>query len=160
MPGEAQNIQADLLKESHATTRAKVEGVDPEIQVYENPDWRIRDVLGHIATWDREVTKSLQAYRVGEEYAISDLEYDDYNERAVLEQKKLTIQQLLMEWEEAREGFIEAVQNVPQDKFDGDLLYPWEDERGSIHQLVAYMVEHDEEHREEIMSAIKASQVD
>jgi uncharacterized damage-inducible protein DinB len=160
MSNREQKKLTDLLKESHSATHALVEGVDPEIRVYKEQDWRIRDILGHIATWDREVTKSLNAFRLGEEYFIPDLEEDEFNERAVLERKKLTYQQVLMEWEEAREDFIEAIQRIPLDQFQGNLLYPWGDERGSIQELVAYMVEHDEEHRDEMKEAILASKVE
>lgn len=150
----------DLLKESHSATRSLAEGVDPEIQVYKKPDWRIRDIIGHIATWDREVTKSLDAFRLGEEYFIPDLEEDDFNEQAVSERKTLSYQQVYMEWEKAREAFIEVIQKIPLEQFLGELLYPWGDERGSIQKLVEYMVEHDEEHRDEIKEAIKSSKVE
>ena len=160
MPSRVQKKQTDLLKESHSVTRALLDGVDPEIRVYKKPDWRIRDVIGHIATWDREVTKSLNAFRLGEEYSISDLEEDDFNEQAVLEQNKLNFQQVYLEWEKAREDFIEAVQKIPLDQFQGDLLYPWGDDRGSISKLVEIMVEHDEEHRDEIKRAIRALKAD
>ena len=49
-----------------------------------------------------------------------------------------------------------AVQEITFDKFPGDLLYPWGDERGSIAQLVEYMAEHDIEHRDDIVEAITA----
>jgi uncharacterized damage-inducible protein DinB len=160
MSSRVQNNLTDLLKESHSATRTLLEGVDPEIRVYKNTDWRIRDIIGHIATWDREVTKSLNAFRLGEEYFIPDLEEDEFNEQAVLERKKMTYQQILVEWEKAREDFIEAIQKIPLEQFQGEMLYPWGDERGSIQVLVEYMVEHDEEHRAEMKEAIKATKVD
>ena len=59
-----------LLTESHSAARATIEGFDPEWRVYTDPGWRIRDIIGHIATWDRQVSKSLQAFRTGKEYSI------------------------------------------------------------------------------------------
>ena len=150
----------DLLTESQSANRAIVQGIDSELQVYKDPDWRVRDILGHLATWDRQVTRSLQAYQSGTEYAIPDLDEDesDFNQQAVLEQRALTTQQVLEECDQAREDFKKSVEDIPLEKFPGDLLYPWGDERGSIAKLVEYMVEHDAEHRDEIMSAIQASQ--
>jgi hypothetical protein len=149
----------DLLNDSQSATLAIVHSVDLEMQVYKDPDWRVRDILGHLATWDREVVKSLRAYQKGSEYSIPDLGADesDFNQQAVLEQRALTTQQVLAECDQARQDFKIAVEDMPLEKFSGELLYPWGDERGSIAKLVEYMVEHDAEHRDEIVSAAESS---
>ena len=149
------------LTEVHAAIKKTLEGIDLELRVYEDTDWRIRDILGHIATWDREVTKSLRALLTESEYVIPDLgEYEtDFNEQAVVEQRKLSTQHIIADWEQARENFKSALSDIPVDEFPGDLLYPWGDERGSIARLVGYMIDHDEEHGIEILKAIQ-SQMD
>ncbi len=149
----------DRLAESHYAIQNTLERVDLELRVYSDADWRIRDILGHLATWDREVAKSLSTFLVGSEYAIPIMEGDetDFNEQAVLEQRELSTQQILEEWKGAREDFEAAISDVSADRFPGDLLYPWGDERGSIPQLVEYMIEHDEEHRNEIMKVLQAT---
>ena len=147
----------DLLTETHSATRAVLEGIDLEMGVYKDGDWRIRDVLGHVATWDRETAKSLRAYMKGSEYIIPNLEEDDFNQKAVLEQRKLTTEDILTEWEQAHEDLKSAVEEIPLDKFPGDFRYPWGDERGSITQLVDYFIEHDAEHRDEIEKAVQAN---
>jgi hypothetical protein len=155
------SMKDDLLKkltDSHSATRALLMGVDLEIRVYTDTDWRIRDILGHIATWDRQVAKSLRAFNAGTEYSIPDFDDEnEFNEQAVLEQRQLSTQQIQVEWEQARDDFKEAIHEIPSDQFPGDLLYPWGDERGSIAQLIEYMIEHDDEHRDEIVRAITAS---
>jgi len=150
----------DLLSESQSVTLAALEGVDPEMRIYAESDWTIRDIIGHLATWDRQVTKSLRAYQEGSEYAIPDMGEgeDDFNQQAVKQQRALTAQQVFAEWDQARVNFKAAVQEIPLEQFPGDLLYPWGDEHGSIPKLVMYMVEHDAEHREEIVKAIQESQ--
>ena len=149
-----------LLTESHSATRATIEGIDPDWRVYTATGWRIRDIIGHIATWDRQVTKSLIAFKAGKEYSIQELDEDAFNQQEVLEGRKMTTQQVLKEWEQARKDFIEAVQEISLDRFPGDLLYPWGDERGSIAGLVEYMTDHDAEHRDEIVKAIQTSDED
>jgi len=150
----------DLLSESQSVTLAALEGVDLEMRIYAESDWTIRDIIGHLATWDGQVTKSIRAFREGSEYAIPDMGEgeDDFNQQAVIEQRALTAQQVFAEWDQARVNFKAAVQEIPLEQFPGDLLYPWGDERGSIATLVDYMVEHDVEHREEIVTAIQESQ--
>jgi len=146
----------DLLTDTHSASRMVIEGIDLETRIYSESGWRIRDILGHIAGWDRQAAKSLRAFRDGEEYAISDLEENAYNEAMVQEQQNWTTEQVITEWNEAREDFKLAVEEIELDKFPGDLLYPWGDERGSVAQLVEYMAEHDVEHRDEISVTIKA----
>ena len=150
----------DLLSESQSVTLSALQGIDPEILIYAESDWTIKDIIGHLATWDRQSAKSIRAYREGSEYSIPDLGEgeDDFNQQAVMEQRKLTAQQVLADWDLARADFKAAVQEIPLELFPGDLLYPWGDERGGIAKLVRYMVEHDSEHREEIVKAIQESQ--
>ena len=144
----------ELLTESHSAFRATIEGIDLETRVYTETSWRIRDIIGHIATWDHEVTKSLRAFQAGSEYAITNLEEDAFNEQSVKAKQKLTSQQVYVEWEQAREDFKDVLKEIPSDLFPGDLLYPWGDERGSIAKFVEFMIDHDAEHRDEIVKAM------
>jgi hypothetical protein len=144
----------ESLAESHSGFRAAIEGLDPERRVYQDSDWRIRDIIGHVATWDRQVEKSFRAYQAGTEYAIIDLEEDDFNERSVEAQRSLTSQQVFQEWEQVCDDLIDALEEIPLDLFPGDLLFPWGDERGSIAQLVEFLTGHDTEHRDEIVKTI------
>ena len=149
----------DRLAETHSAIHRLIEGIDLELRVYSESGWRVRDILGHIATWDREVTRSLHAFLTESEYVIPDLDDDetDFNEKAVTEQRTLSINQIVEEWKQAREDFKTAIKEIPTEKFPGDLLYPWGNERGSITRLVEYMIEHDEEHRGEIGKALGTS---
>jgi hypothetical protein len=147
----------ELLTQTHTSTRAFLEGIDLTRPVYPDSKWRIRDIIGHIATWDRQSAKSLRAYRVGKEYAIPNLDENDFNEQTVLEQQEMSTQQIFEEWELAREDFKLAVEEIPLDRFPGDLLYPWGDESGTIANLVKMMTDHDVEHRGEIVTAIQSA---
>jgi uncharacterized damage-inducible protein DinB len=156
------NYLLDRLVETHSALRIILEGVDLDLQVYADTDWRIRDILGHIATWDREVTKSLRGFLTEIEYVIPDLGEDetDFNQQAVSKQRELSAHQIVAEWGQAREDFKAALSDIPTDQFPGDLLYPWGDERGSIAKLVEYMIEHDEEHRGQIVKVLQAPQTE
>ena len=146
----------ELLSHTHAATQVLLAEIDLETQVYPDSDWKVRDILGHIATWDRQVAKSLQAYAAGSEYFIPNHDEDAFNRQDILRQQAYSSRQILSEWEEAREIFKEAVRGVPDEQFPGDLMYPWGDERGTIAALVKYMVEHDEEHHAEILKAVRS----
>ena len=148
----------DKLTETHIDIQSLIEGVDLDLKVYSEADWRIRDLLGHIATWDREITRSLKAFMDESEYLTPDLDEEetDFNQRAIEEQRSLSTEQIVTEWKQARVEFKEAISAIPEDRFPGDLLYPWGDERGDIARLVEYMIEHDEEHRDEIAGILQS----
>ncbi len=148
----------ELLAQTHSVTRATLEGIDLDLRVYSDAGWRIRDIIGHIATWDRQVAKSLRAYRIGQEYAIAEFNEDTFNQEDVLSQGESTNQEVFDEWEQARDDFKAAVKDLPLEQFPGDLLYPWGDERGTIAHLVEMMAEHDVEHSDEIVKAIQVKE--
>ena len=155
MTAEDKKHLLKLLTESHSDLSAAIEGIDPQRRIHPDTGWRIRDIIGHVATWDHQVTKSLRAYQAGTEYAISNLEEHDFNEQSVEEQRALTAQQIYVEWEQAYEDVKDALREITLELFPGDLLYPWGDERGSIAQLVEFMTDHNSEHREEIVKAMQ-----
>jgi len=157
MESSDKNYLLDRLTETHAAIQIILVGVDLELRVYSDSDWRIRDILGHIATRDREIAKSMRAFLTESEYVISDLDDDEsgFNAKAVMNQRTLSSQQIVAEWEDARDDLKAVIRDIPEDWFPGNLIFPWGDEHGSIKQLVEYFIQHDEEHKDEILKAIK-----
>jgi len=149
----------NLFVESHFAAKEAVNAADPEMKIYSsdnsNTEWRVRDIVAHITTWDSVVAKSLLGYGDGTVYLIPNLDKNEdlFNLQAVLEQRELTPQQLYAQWEDSHDEFKTAVQAIPDDQFPGDLLYPGGDERGTIADLVKYMTDHALEHRDEIVGA-------
>ena len=145
------------LSDSHTELEQALEGLDLELVIHPDTGWCIRDILGHIATWDRVLIHSIQTFLEGSEYVIPGMVGDetDYNTQKVAEQKKLSSLEILKEWNQAREDFITIVQQIPTDKFFDELAFPWGDERGSLSVMIEYMIEHNGEHQNEIMEALK-----
>jgi len=144
------------LSETHTALKETVEGIDLELVIYEGVQWRIRDLLGHIAIWDRVVSKAIKAYLEGSEYVIPNMEGDesDFNTQMVLELKDLPTAEIYQEWNLAREDFKKAVDDIPADQFSANLNFPWGDERGSVSLMINYMIEHNEEHQHEITEVL------
>lgn len=150
----------DVLIGTHAATQESLKGIDLQMHVHSNLEWRVRDILGHCATWDKEVAKSLDAFRMGGKYTIPGFEEDVFNEGSVRDQHQLTDDQILGVWEQNHEDLKTAINELAPDQFPGDLLYPWGDERGTINSLVKYMIDHEVEHRNEILKALEESKTD
>lgn len=152
MSGTDKQKLLEFLTKVHLATHKTLEEVDLDTLVHTDSGWRIRDIIGHVATWHQNVAIAVNEYRAGSEYLVPDLDEEEveYNEQAVSEQRKLSTPQLIAEWEQAYDELKKAIQDMPEDRFPGDILFPWGDERGSIKELVDYMIEHEIEHREEI----------
>lgn len=156
MTDAVQEKLVNSLLTSHSNTQNTIRGVDLEIVVYQDPPWQIRDVLWHIAIWDRQVTQSIRAFTDGSEYSIPGYEEDNFNNDMYYEGTKLTIEKLLEECDQARFGLRDAVKDLPVEKYSSDFLYPWGDESGDITRLVNDIVEHDEEHLAEIEAVLSS----
>jgi hypothetical protein len=147
------------LSDSHTELVEAVKGLDLDTIIHDDTDWRIRDILGHIATWDRVLVHAIQSYLDGSEYVIPGMVGDetDYNAEKVVEQRNLSVSEMLLEWNQAREDFFDIVGKIPAEKFFDELAFPWGDEMGSLTLMIEYMIEHNGEHQEEIMQAIKGT---
>lgn len=145
----------EMLDNSQNELRAMIKGVNLEMSAQEDGSWQIRDVIAHLAVWDQEVVKSIIAFKEGKEYYIPHFNEDAYNSKATLKMRGLNNQEVVDEWEQAREDFVTVVGELSVEQLTGEMLYPWGDERGDVTLLVKYMCEHDEEHGIEIQDAIK-----
>ena len=54
------------LSKVHLATRTTLKKVELEMTVHKDSGWSVRDILGHIATWNLEVAKSINAYQAGD----------------------------------------------------------------------------------------------
>ncbi len=82
--------------------------------------WSIRDMIGHVATWDRELVKVVDRYiSSGEKINYGDDEaVDKYNEAEVLRQQGLTLNQLWDEVHQCHRQLVEFLHNLSEEPFD------------------------------------------
>lgn len=145
------------LSDTHFALKAAIVDLDLDLVIHPETDWRIRDILGHIATWDRVLIEAIDSFLAGSEYVIIGMDgvEDDFNNQKVKEQRSLTSSEIFQEWEKARLDFIAVVERIPAERFSDELAYPWGDERGTVTVMIEYMIDHNGEHQEEIQNALK-----
>ena len=141
----------ELIRTTYTGLFKQLEGVDLERVIYEESGWRGRELLSHMAAWNRVVATTLAHFSRGQDYLIPDFAEDQFNQRTALEHKDLPVEAVMAHWKHSVEVLTSAIENIPAENFPGDLLYPWGDERGDINQLVKYFIEHDQEHIAEIL---------
>ena len=136
------------LDEARETMRAVVAQIDPRREIY--PGWTLKHVLAHIAGWDDATSASLQAHMGGEEPGTpATLGIDHYNAESVATREPLSYEQIVREWELARQQVKDLLRQMPEEKFDELLLSAW-GRTGTIAQLIDVFVRHEIEHAEEI----------
>ena len=145
------------LAQTHDDLEKSIKGLDLELVIHPETGWMIRDILGHIAIWDRILIRAINTFLSGSEYIIPGMVGDetDFNEAQVKAQKKFSSDHIYQEWIQARKDFIEAVDNIPAGRFTDELAFPWGDESGSLKLMIEYMIEHNGEHQQEIQDALK-----
>ncbi len=138
------------LDKAREKLRAVLVDIDTQMEVY--PDWTIKHVLAHIAGWDDATIASLRAHAVGDEPGTPAVRgIDFYNAQSVATREALTYDQIVREWEHTREQLKAVINEMPSEKFEQPLIFPW-GQSGTIAQVVAIFAHHEEEHAEEIQA--------
>jgi hypothetical protein len=147
---ETRSLMLRLLEVTQRKTRLALAGIDPERVVFnDNPAWRVRDVVGHIGVWNGEATNSLRVYAEGGEYHCvdSEMQYDEYNASAVEKRRAWSVDQVWAEYEASYNELKLLVETMPDENWNIDMLYPW-NERGTVRKLIEIMMKHEVEHQE------------
>jgi hypothetical protein len=142
------------LEDARARNVAAIESIDPELVIYGESGWRVKDLVAHVAVWENEVVTSIEAYNEQREYSIPGFTSDDdYNAEAFRQHRALPNEQVEAMWEAARERFENAIRAIPDDRFDGQIMCPWKKYSG-IDGLVRDMVHHEAHHINDILSKV------
>ena len=139
------------LDEARAELWTVLADLDAGTEIY--PNWTVKELLAHLTGWDEAVTSSLRAHAGGEEPAApATLGIDFYNAQSVETRESLSYEQIHQECELAREQLKAAIHELPPEKFQEPLLFPW-GPTGTVRQLIRVFVHHDKEHAEEIQAS-------
>jgi hypothetical protein len=142
---EARRSLLTLLEETRRSTGELLARLDPELEVHHDERaWRVRDVVGHLGVWNVEAARSLQAYANGGEYICvpSRGQYYDYNGPAADERRTWTMPQVWAEYELAHEQLRQIVASMPPERWDGEMVFPW-NERGTVERFIRIMMKHE-----------------
>lgn len=138
--------------------RTVVDSLDPKDEVY--PGWKIKQVMAHITGWDEASIDSIKAFAGGGESAITAYKgINEYNADSVETRQDLSEEQTRREWEVARIELKAALLNIPNARFDEEILFPW-GYRASLETLVTVLIEHERDHANEIRDQRLAGSAD
>ena len=84
--------------------------------------WSVKDIIGHITTWERELIDSVEAFLVREDPEA--LKYsrhpsiDERNERSVREKAPTPLSKLTGDLKSTHEDMVALLNGLPEDTFD------------------------------------------
>jgi hypothetical protein len=142
---ETRQRMLSLLETTRCETRSLLSKLNPDLIIHtDERAWRVRDIIGHLGVWNGEAVRSLKAYADGGEYYClpTEAEYYDYNGPAADERRAWTIDQVWAEYETAHEQLLQIVAALPDEKWDGEMLYPW-NARGTVEYFIRVMMAHE-----------------
>lgn len=143
-----------LLDDARQDTLAILKQVDPEQVVHLRSQWRVKDVVGHIALWEEEALTALLALRDGRIYTIADfVSFDAYNEVDYRRRRDQPFTSILDDLRTVRARLKATLWAVPPERFSGIMRYPWPWE-GTLGELIETMAAHEREHAREIAAAV------
>jgi len=137
-----------LIDEGRAEMESALADFDQNKNIY--PTWTVKDVISHLVGWYDAVIASLKAHNAGDIPATpATLGIDHYNASTVSERQRLPYEQIYKEWELSLEQIKQAILEMPAERFDVEMVYPW-GPRGSVSQLVKIFAYHEMEHATDI----------
>jgi uncharacterized protein (TIGR03083 family) len=137
------------LDTARATLQELLDKIPPETEIY--PGWTLRHFYAHLTGWDDAVTAALRAHAAGQTPATPAVKgVDAYNAESVATRSTLDYARIVREWHLAREELNAALRDLPLEKLDEVVLYPW-GPTGSVEKMVGVLIWHEgEEHADEL----------
>jgi hypothetical protein len=133
---------------------ATLSELDPEVMVYADSGWKVKDIIAHLVAWDEPTVKCFQAYAEGGEYSIigyqdvEDFNWSEYDKRYAL-----PYTEIYALWNAARTRIKEIVATLSPEQLAGNMRYP-SGNLGNCAQLVREVWEHQQMHFDDIMAAL------
>lgn len=137
------------LDQTRAETNTLLTQCDPDAVIYAG--WTIKDIIGHLSAWEQAGVTSLQAHAEGSDAHLpTHLSEDDYNQLNVARRKNFPFEKIHLEWTETRDWLRQVLEEMPDEQFESEMTYPW-GVRGSVTGLIDEIIQHEIEHRSDII---------
>lgn len=95
-------------------------------------EWSVKDLLGHITTWEEEAIKTREAGRSGLDLP-SYGDTDDWNELDVIKRRSRSVHTTLVELGAVHQRFVSWLEGLPDEAFRDDELATMVDDESAEH---------------------------
>ena len=146
------------IKQAHANLTATLEGISDETMTMRPVIdwWTLKDMLGHIAMWERVALKFVEEYqREGAPKSLGlkdDAAVDAYNKRGAAERRDWPLARVRSESAAAVHDLLAAIDHLTDEQLNAPLAAPWES-GVALERLIAWnSYEHVPEHIAQIVA--------
>ena len=136
------------LAESRQTLHQAIEGLSEEemTQVKVEGVWTIKDVLGHIASWEETCLEPIRRYADGGPFEVQVIEdYMAWNNKQAARKRDVPLDVILEELATVRQGLVEAASRLSAGQWKQRVPFSWGGE-GTIAEVLDVFYQHELEH--------------
>jgi uncharacterized damage-inducible protein DinB len=136
------------LAKSRQTLRQAIEGLSEEemTQVQVEGVWTVKDVLGHIASWEETCLEPLQSYADGGPFEVEVIEdYLTWNDEQAAHKRDVPLDTILDELATIRQGLVEAASRLSAGQWKQRVPFSWGGQ-GTIAEVLDVFYRHELEH--------------
>ncbi len=109
-------------------------------------EWSVKDILGHIAYWEREMVRALECHLQGEPpycFEVGDL--DEWNAKQVEVRREMPLEAIMADLTTVRERLLAALNPLTDEELGQPMTFPW-GEVGTLSRMGEMCFEHGREH--------------
>jgi uncharacterized damage-inducible protein DinB len=135
---------AESRRELHRATASLSEEEMTQVQV--EGVWTIKDVLGHIVSWEEICLEPLRRYANGDPFeaeAIKD--YLGLNEELAARKQDIPLDAILGKLDAIRQELVATASKLSAEQWEQRVLFPWGDE-GAVAEMLDELYQHELEH--------------
>ncbi len=136
------------LAESRRDLHRATQGLSGEemTQVQVEGVWTIKDVLGHIASWEEICLEPLRRYADGDPFKVEAIkDYLNVNEELVTRKQNTPLDAILDELDAIRQELAATASKLSAEQWEQRVLFPWGDE-GAVAEMLDELYQHELEH--------------
>jgi uncharacterized protein (TIGR03083 family) len=113
--------------------------------------WSVKDVLAHLAFWERYAVNTLRAVARGETPELSaDDETERRNASVVAQYYQRPLSAVIADWQQAREELLDAIEDLDDEDLNDPDRFPWSAGQSLLDRLAGNSYDHEQEHIEQI----------
>jgi hypothetical protein len=153
------SYEKEFLISRWENRRATLKALVTEAEAHRDKEiyrgWKLKELLAHMSGWDDAVIATLKAHaQDAPTETPASRGVNAFNAQTVSTRETLDYDHIRREWDRTHELLIEALNELPLEKYHQALDFPW-GETGTVAYLVEVFVKHEEEHAEHLREWLK-----
>ena len=138
---------------------ARFRAFSPEqlsVQVYEDPDWKVKDVLAHLVTIEKSMQWVFENMLAGGPGSPEDFDVDRFNRSQPKKLQNLSVETLIDRFSSVRDETIELVASMTDADLDREGRHAYHG-HGTLERFLRWAYEHAAAHEADVQKALRTS---